>query len=86
MTFEIEFFLGALAFIFRERLGHQLRWELKDGIQHHYNITVHIPNSLVTIWDKVHTEVSKFYLFQTVVKVAIGLVNRTDLFQHSSNR
>lgn len=62
--FEIEFFLGSLAFIFRERLGHQLRYELKDGIQHHYNITVNIPNGLVTIWDKVNTQVCfiSFYL------------------------
>lgn len=60
LMFEVEFFLGSLAFIFRERLAHQLRWELKDGIQHHYNVTDKVPNNLVKIWDKVHREVRLF--------------------------
>lgn len=57
LMFETEFFLGILAFIFQERLANQLRWELRDGIQHHYNLTDPVPNNLVTIWDKVHREV-----------------------------
>lgn len=57
LLFETEFFLGILAFIFQERLSNQLREELRDGIHHHYNLTAPVPNNLVDIWDKVHTEV-----------------------------
>lgn len=55
--FLTEFLIGSLAFVFRDRLGHALTEELKNGIHHHYNITAHGPNSLVTIWDHLQSEV-----------------------------
>lgn len=56
--FVVEFILGSLAFVFRKGLGHRLVIELQDGLKHHYNITATGPNSLVTIWDRLQTEVS----------------------------
>lgn len=55
--FVAEFLMGSLAFVFRERLGHTLREELQNGLQHHYNVTARGPNSLVTIWDHLQSEV-----------------------------
>lgn len=57
--FLVEFLVGSLAFVFRKDLGHRLTIELQDGLLHHYNITAKGPNSLVTIWDHLQTEVIK---------------------------
>lgn len=61
--FVVEFILGSLAFVFRKGLGHRLVIELQDGLKHHYNITAQGPNSLVTIWDHLQTEVNIRLLF-----------------------
>lgn len=50
--------MGSLAFVFRESLSHTLKEELIDGITNHYNVTANGPNSLVTIWDHLQSEVS----------------------------
>lgn len=64
--FVVEFILGSLAFVFRKGLGHRLVIELQDGLKHHYNITAQGPNSLVTIWDHLQTEVSSLILLFSV--------------------
>lgn len=55
--FVFEFLLGSLAFVYRKGLGHQLELELKDGLKRHYNKTETVPNSLVTVWDHLQSEV-----------------------------
>ncbi|XP_022901657.1 tetraspanin-9 [Onthophagus taurus] len=54
--FLAEFLVGSLAFIYREKIGHVLKEELRNGIQHHYNINDTQPNSLGSIWDKIQTD------------------------------
>ncbi|XP_017775922.1 PREDICTED: tetraspanin-9 [Nicrophorus vespilloides] len=54
--FMSEFLMGSVAFVFREGIGHVLKEELTNGLKHHYNITAHGPNSLVTIWDHLQSE------------------------------
>jgi hypothetical protein len=55
--FIAEFLVGSLAFVFRVSLGHTFRQELQNGLWHHYNVTARGPNSLVTIWDNLQSEV-----------------------------
>lgn len=54
--FMAEFLIGSVAFVFREGIGHVLKEELTYGLKHHYNITAHGPNSLVSIWDHLQSE------------------------------
>lgn len=56
LIFELEFFLGILAFIFRAQLINVIHAELQDSISHHYSLNASVPNNLVEIWDKVQTE------------------------------
>lgn len=58
LLFEIEIFLAAIAFVFRQFLGETLINELKNGIKHHYNISALGSNGLVDIWDQVQIDVS----------------------------
>lgn len=51
-----EFTCGTLAFVFREKISHTLKEELKDGIQNHYSVNETGDNSLNRIWDHLQLE------------------------------